>query len=80
MSVLGIELGSLAGMACPYCTSEVGLEVSAGIFNDDFGANLALMVLPFAIMVIVVALIHFGGPGRGPAHGAALGSSEGRGR
>lgn len=48
--------------ACPYCDSEVGRRVSAGIFNSDFLANTFLTLLPIPVMVLIVALIHYGLP------------------
>lgn len=48
--------------ACPYCESEFGEEVAAGIFNDDFGINVLLTLLPIPVLLGIVALIHFGTP------------------
>lgn len=48
--------------ACPYCNSEVGKEVFAGIFNRDFGNNLLLTLLPLLLLLLIVLLIHFGLP------------------
>lgn len=49
-------------LACPYCDSEIGREVKAGIFNGDFALNVALTLLPIPILLIVVGVIHFGMP------------------
>ena len=40
-------LGASSAWACPLCESETGERVRAGIFNADFGYNLAVTVLPF---------------------------------
>jgi hypothetical protein len=48
--------------ACPLCGTDTGRQVRAGIFGDDFGRNLLLTVLPFAVLLGIVALIHFGLP------------------
>lgn len=55
-------LDTRLAMACPYCDSEVGRRVSAGIFNSDFWANTFLTLLPIPVMVLIVALIHYGLP------------------
>lgn len=54
--------GMSPATACPYCDSEVGRRVSAEIFNSDFWANTFLTLLPIPVMVLIVALIHFGLP------------------
>ena len=55
-------LGASPVRACPLCVSETGERVRAGIFNADFGTNLAVTVLPFSVFLAIVALIHFGWP------------------
>lgn len=47
-------------LACPYCESEIGRQVWAGIFNGDFWGNAALTLLPIAVLLLIVILIHFG--------------------
>lgn len=49
-------------MACPVCHTETGKKVRAGIFNEEFGSNAAMTLLPFLILISVVAVIHFGPP------------------
>ena len=49
-------------LACPYCQSETGRLVSAGIFNSDFWLNALLTLLPIPVMLLIVGLIHFGLP------------------
>jgi hypothetical protein len=65
--------------ACPVCTTELGQQVRAGIFGPDFGANLFVAVLPFAVLAPIVAGIHVAvsRAGRSPAAGEAR---EGGGR
>ncbi len=46
--------------ACPLCESETGERVRAGIFDADFGYNLAATLLPFPVLLGVAALIRFG--------------------
>ena len=55
-------LGASSAWACPFCESETGERVRAGIFNADFGYNLAVTVLPFSVFLAIVALIHSGWP------------------
>ena len=58
--VLVLDLSSAA--ACPFCQSETGERVKAGIFNDQFWGNVLLTLLPFPILLAVVALIYFDAP------------------
>jgi hypothetical protein len=51
-------------IACPYCDSDIGREVRAGIFNGDFAINAGLTLLPFSFFILIVGLIHFGLPWR----------------
>ena len=55
--VLVLDLSSAA--ACPFCQSETGRQVRAGIFNDHFWGNVLVTLLPFPILLAVVALIYF---------------------
>jgi len=48
-----------AASACPFCESETGQQVKAGIFNDQFWMNVLLTLLPFPILLAIVALIYF---------------------
>jgi hypothetical protein len=57
---VAVLLGTAPAPACTVCESETGRRVRAGIFNDEFGTNLILTLLPFAILFGIVALIHFG--------------------
>lgn len=60
--VLGIVLLPVPVFACPYCDSEIGREVSKGIFNGDFGQNVLLTLLPIPVMLLIVGLLHLGLP------------------
>lgn len=64
-----------AAAACPYCESDVGREVAAQIFNNEFAINAAMTVLPFPLLLGLVAAVHFGGA---PAGAAAHQSDDGR--
>ncbi len=55
-------LGPAPVWACPLCKSETGERVRAGIFNADFGYNLVVTLLPFAVFLTIVATIHHGLP------------------
>ncbi|HAH47852.1 hypothetical protein [Gimesia sp.] len=48
--------------ACPYCESEIGKEVAAGIFNDDFALNALLTLLPVPIFLSIVYVMYSGMP------------------
>ncbi|WP_145359579.1 hypothetical protein [Alienimonas californiensis] len=64
-SVLGLAVSPAAAVACPYCDSEVGKQVWAGIFNDDFWLNGVLTTLPIPVLLLIVGMIHFGLPWAG---------------
>jgi hypothetical protein len=49
--------------ACPLCDSATGTRVRAGIFDSSFGYNLLATLLPFPVLLGIIALIHFGPPG-----------------
>lgn len=66
-----IALTCLAGIlmaveaaACPLCISETGKRVREGIFNAEFGHHLAAVMAPFAICLLLIALLHSGLPFR----------------
>jgi hypothetical protein len=48
--------------ACPVCDTGTGQQVRAGILDDSFGRTLLAVVLPFPLLLAVVAGIHFGWP------------------
>lgn len=45
--------------ACPVCGSETGRQVQAGIFNAQFWPNVFMTLLPFPVLLVIVALIFF---------------------
>lgn len=45
---------------CPYCNSDVGREVAAGIFNRDFAKNAAMTLLSPLVLLGFVVLLHVG--------------------
>ena len=47
-------------VACSLCESETGRQVRAGIFDEQFGYHLLITVLPFPVLLVITALIHFG--------------------
>lgn len=48
-----------AVIACPYCDSEIGSQVRAEIFNEQFWSNAAITLLPLFVLLGIVALITF---------------------
>lgn len=50
--------------ACPVCDRDTGVQVRAGIFDENFGFNLAMTALPFGLFLAITAVIHFGVPRR----------------
>jgi uncharacterized membrane protein len=55
-----IEVSALT--ACPVCDTETGQQVRAGIFGGNFASDLFATALPFVILLVLVALLHFGPP------------------
>jgi uncharacterized membrane protein len=49
-----------AFLACPVCESSNGRLVRAGIIGDDLGLVLVSTTLPFAVILAITAMIHFG--------------------
>ena len=56
-------------MACPVCNTDTGQQVRAGIMDGNFGVSLLATLLPFAVVLGVVAIIQFGLPGTWDKHG-----------
>jgi hypothetical protein len=46
--------------ACTVCDGGAGRQVRAGIIDGDLAMNLFATLLPFAVLLCVVAAIHFG--------------------
>jgi hypothetical protein len=61
-ALLLLAAGTVGG--CPVCESGTGQQVRAGIIDDDLGLNLLATLLPFSVVLGVVAAIHFGPPWR----------------
>lgn len=60
---IGVILGVPPGaFGCPFCETDIGKQVNAGVFNDDFTGRLVVTLLPFPILLGIVAFIHFGWP------------------
>ena len=53
--------GASGALGCPVCDTGAGDQVRAGILDENFGRTLLTVLLPFPILLGVVALIHFGG-------------------
>ena len=49
-------------LACTVCDTGTGEQVRAGLFDNDFGRTLVAVLLPFPVLLAVVAMIHFGLP------------------
>ena len=50
--------------ACTVCNSETGQQVRAGIFGDEFWTTLVGVVAPFPVLLILIAVYHYGVPER----------------
>ena len=46
--------------ACTVCDSEVGQQVRAGIFGQDFWSTLFAIVAPFPVLLGAIAAVQFG--------------------
>ena len=44
-----------AVLGCPFCSSDVGLQVRAAVFGADFVMNVATISLPFLMLAALVA-------------------------
>lgn len=59
LTSLAASLTAVEAAACPLCVSETGKRVREGIFNAEFGYHLAATMAPFAICLLLIALLHF---------------------
>lgn len=50
--------------ACPVCDTATGRQVRGRIVDADFADNLLVTALPFAVLLAVAAVLHFGVPWR----------------
>ena len=60
--LLFILAASPLAVGCPVCDTGTGEQVRAGIADGNLGLNLAAVLLPFAVVLGVAAVIHFGLP------------------
>jgi hypothetical protein len=58
-AIVGLSFfsGPSFAAACPFCETETGAQVRAGILHDQFGENLMLILLPLLVLVGLVVLI-----------------------
>jgi hypothetical protein len=56
------SLSPAAASACTLCYSETAQKVRAAIFGADLWQNIALTLLPFLVVLLIVALIYPGIP------------------
>jgi hypothetical protein len=57
-----VVVGSTEALGCPFCSSEVGLQVGATVFGVDFVRNVATISLPFFVLSAPVAWLFCNGP------------------
>jgi hypothetical protein len=62
--IVGVLFLPADALGCTVCDSDTGAAVRAGIFDGRFLGKLALTALPFPILFGLVAVMHFGLPGR----------------
>ena len=46
-------------LACPFCQTDIGARVSAGIFNAAFLDNAVLTLFPLLVLAAFVLVFHF---------------------
>jgi len=56
------SLSPAAASACTLCYSETAQKVRAAIFGADLWQNIGLTLLPFLVVLLIVALIYPGIP------------------
>ena len=61
-ALLAAAANPLAASACPLCNTPTGQQVRAGIFDHDFGMTLLTVLAPFPVLLLVLAMMHFGLP------------------
>lgn len=44
--------------ACPFCASDTGRQIHAGIFDASFGPTLLLVLSPFPVLLGIVLALH----------------------
>jgi hypothetical protein len=53
---------SSTAWACTVCDSETSQQVRAGILGDDFWTTFVGVIAPFPVLLILVAVYHYGVP------------------
>ncbi len=48
-----------AADACPFCNTETGKQVRAGIFASDFWTTFLVVASPFPVLLLAIAAYHF---------------------
>ncbi|MES2464588.1 MAG: hypothetical protein V4671_28840 [Armatimonadota bacterium] len=51
-----------AASACTLCESDTAQQVRAGLFDGNFLSNVALTLLPFPLLLAIVAGTYYGFP------------------
>ena len=49
-------------LACPLCDTTTAQQVRAGLLDQHLGVSVVGVLLPFAIVFAIVAVVHFGWP------------------
>ncbi len=57
---LGALLWATTAMGCPFCHTETGIAVRAGIFDVQFPSRLVAVLSPFPLLLLVVVALHTG--------------------
>lgn len=70
IAVALVFLLPMAACACPLCDTETGQQVRAGIFSDAFWPTLLTVLLPFPVLLVLLAAMNFGMrlPSKGENH------------
>ena len=64
LAVAATLVAASPAWACPVCNSATGQRVRDRILDNDFGHNLIVTALPFAVFLAVAVVLHFGVPWR----------------
>ncbi len=51
-----------AASACMVCDTELGREVQRGVFDGNFAKTAVAVLLPFPLLLLAGAAVHFGVP------------------
>jgi hypothetical protein len=55
--LVSLLLSSSGAWACPFCASETGQQIYAGIFDARFVPTLLRVLAPFPVLIGAVALV-----------------------